>query len=748
MSEIKININPVQEIDWLIEAATEVATSSESDFTAMQSKKWYKRLWETITFSKDNQIRTAKGVSSLAKLQDILARVIVTLSKDDATISEAVKQNSQLIRKLSANDRLLQKKINKIIYGGRDEIDFSDLPKEKQIILANLLAMADFDAAKNDESRRYMNAVLSTAGISGVDDSWDYSVVESLSLKEQELLYRLILTNRHLLQIDPNKGSKILDYIAISSIRRNEIWGSIQETAQIVSPDFFASLYENTNDDYELLDDYDIDFDETCLTDENEDVVTSIEDFEEITISNIVHIQPSESRVFRHKIIHMQAIIHCEGSLEFNNCVIHYGEQDVTDEIKLTGDAFLAMRGCTIVNHSYDKNFFIQTKRASSAVMFENCEFINCCTFLYTNTPISMSSCNIVNPGNDFIHQYNGTATIFNCNLSFNKDYPSFLMDSCKGNDCIIYTADGSSISECTFSGDIRISAPNIDNYVDVKKQHPYSWIIRGNRLAIDNCSFFGLCDIIYGNYHVSNSSFSNCLRVICSGLILESGGAIEECRFDYCKEIGKNLSKNSQIRHCQFNFCFDELLSSNSSGGVQIEFCEFNNWEAPFSKPSKISQFYPAKAMLFFNRQKGKDSTASLVENCTFNGITAHQYFIIAGNLHEDIKSVIAVVKNCNFINCNTERESGKIIKEYAHYYNSFNARREIKAVLVSSDCRGIDRVNSTKDSTQNIAIKATSSTGRRIGIGAAAIVAGVPGWIAANILNDAATSDDIHVE
>jgi hypothetical protein len=202
MSGLKIDVKSSQDMSWLIEAANDVVNATEKDFEVMKGKKWYKRLWETITFSKDNQIRTAKGVSNLAKLQEIIVRVLVLLSNENAEISEVVKSNSAMIAKLSVVDALLLKKINRIAYGGIDAIDFNDLDKDKKAIIANLLIMADIKAERNDLSKRYVSAVLSNANLSIVDLSWNLSVLESLNRQEQELLYRMIMTNRYLLQIE------------------------------------------------------------------------------------------------------------------------------------------------------------------------------------------------------------------------------------------------------------------------------------------------------------------------------------------------------------------------------------------------------------------------------------------------------------------------------------------------------------------------------------------------------------------
>ena len=50
----------------LITAAQEIASASEKDFEKIKAKKWYKRLWELITFNNDNQ-KTGCFAFSFAK---------------------------------------------------------------------------------------------------------------------------------------------------------------------------------------------------------------------------------------------------------------------------------------------------------------------------------------------------------------------------------------------------------------------------------------------------------------------------------------------------------------------------------------------------------------------------------------------------------------------------------------------------------------------------------------------------------
>ena len=246
MSEIKINIDQTQDISFLIDATNDVLNATESDFAAMKQKKWYTRLWETITFSKDNQIRTANGVANLAKLQEVLVRVLVNLSSNNAVISEVVKNNSRLITQLSCIDRQLLREINKIKYGSSSFIEFPTLDIERKMQLAYFLVKADVGAKKTELSQKYIGAVLIVAGLSAIDDNWDVSVIDTWSRQEQELLYRMIITNRYLLEIDYHAESEVIDNLSISSKRKAEIESIINETANNTSPDFFVSFFDKT----------------------------------------------------------------------------------------------------------------------------------------------------------------------------------------------------------------------------------------------------------------------------------------------------------------------------------------------------------------------------------------------------------------------------------------------------------------------------------------------------------------------
>lgn len=261
MNDYKIDINLTGDISWIIEAAVDLSEATEADLQAIKEKKWYKRLLDIITFSKDNQIQVAKDIGSLAKLQEIMIRVLAMLSQENAAISTTVRQQAELLKGLSCKDTALQNAIKKIKFGGTTQIDFSDLDREKKALIASLLIMADSTAQRNEYSRQYFGSILTVACMPSYDNTVKPTAVESLKHEEQELLYRMILIGRLLMDIPFDEPSEILDCISISKKRKDEIQRSIIDTASAVSLDFFAAYYEKTNEVVDEISSDDILFD-------------------------------------------------------------------------------------------------------------------------------------------------------------------------------------------------------------------------------------------------------------------------------------------------------------------------------------------------------------------------------------------------------------------------------------------------------------------------------------------------------
>lgn len=255
MNNIKIEINQLENIDWILEAATDLSHATEADLQAMKGKKWYHRLLDMISFSKDNQIQIARDIGSVAKLQEIVIRILVLLSQENAELSAAVKQQAELLSGLSCNDMALLNAIKKIKFGGTAQIDFSDLSRERKVLIASLLIMADATEQQNESSRKYFGSILTLANTTSFDNTVKPNAVDSLNREEQELLYRMIMIGRHLLEVPFEKGSEVLDWVSINQNRKKDIQQSILGTAAVVTPDFFISYYEKTAESFDRLSD-------------------------------------------------------------------------------------------------------------------------------------------------------------------------------------------------------------------------------------------------------------------------------------------------------------------------------------------------------------------------------------------------------------------------------------------------------------------------------------------------------------
>ena len=118
MNEVIIRAPSDLNISYLIEAANDVLVHSKADikyFDSLKNKKWYHYLFEKITFNKDNELRKANGVLNLAKMQDIIIKILIQLSESQKEIYTFITNNSTLIEELSQSNLYIQKQQKTII---------------------------------------------------------------------------------------------------------------------------------------------------------------------------------------------------------------------------------------------------------------------------------------------------------------------------------------------------------------------------------------------------------------------------------------------------------------------------------------------------------------------------------------------------------------------------------------------------------------------------------------------------------
>lgn len=260
MTDYQIKIKSTDDIDWIIEAARDVSCATAEDLSTLKKKKWYDRLLETVTFSKDNQIRTANDICSLSKLQEIIIKALLIINRETKKLSNEIESISYNIERLIIHHAEIRNTIQRIKFGGTCQVDFTDLSRERKYIISNLLILTDKEIRRTDASKQFIGSLLNNTGYIANDITVKIDAVQSLSKNEQELLYRLIMVDRLLNQIDYGTESPVIDQLSVSTVRKREILQSVQNTSNVVPPEFFTTFYESQVDSISEVDDSDIVF--------------------------------------------------------------------------------------------------------------------------------------------------------------------------------------------------------------------------------------------------------------------------------------------------------------------------------------------------------------------------------------------------------------------------------------------------------------------------------------------------------
>ncbi|WP_313638879.1 hypothetical protein, partial [Paenibacillus sp.] len=508
-----------------------------------------------------------------------------------------------------------------------------------------------------------------------------------------------------------------------------EIKSKIQSTYNLRGAQGLIDKYADF-EQFELEESFYIEF-EDDLENEFENKSNEKSEMEEIHISSILHIPQGETRCLQNKIVHISAYINCKGNLEFENCVIYYNETEASDEITLAKGANLKFSQSTIICKRIDKRPFIQGKGNNAISLFQ-CELQDCSYFIEgeVDSSILMNQCRLMNPGIDFMkgswNKIEGEIT--ECSFCFTKisdeqveHYKSFysaniieLRGSFLIQECVVNVAEKSGWE------DLGITIFNISGGI------------------YRNCSFDNLKRCIENCAEIHESIFKDCEDVVNLGYGNEKT-LIENSIFEACERIV--VGSLYTLSNCQFIGCSNSILNG---GGITVEYCEFYNLV------HDEQGLLPTSCFTFTG---GKDSPDNRIVKCLFNGVQIQDGFLVQGTYYEKIPGPKVYIEDCNFQNCVTKRESGKIIKEYAHYFGLFNKMIQIKPVTIVN-CKGIERINQENGYTEDVIIKSETSKGVKIGasivigLGTVTGVFGVTGIVAGVAANRLLKDDDLHKE
>lgn len=615
----------------------------------------------------------------------------------------------------------------KRLYDLNTVVDINELDStEKEFLIALIYTVANMSDSTTELQKCFVRSIKNHLGIISPQVEVDLHSIESIkSINSQKAILQTLMeflfledaTHKYLKEYE-----YILSYFSVNTRGVTEIREKIDAIYNATGLEGIAEHYGYTPDEYEDL---------NFKSSETEEQIT------EMDISRILYIKQGDKRIIKNSIVNINTFIMCEGELVFDNCTIYYNIQDFTNEITLKQGATLEILNSKVICKGRDEDFFIKGEGDNNVVL-KNCEFYDCSYFLEiirgSNTEFVMDSCNIVNPGTYFLNIRVEKGLMTNCYIKATTNIRNNYTDSIFYAET--YGEHEFTIGECVVYGD---DLPlEITENKTWENSFSYSDTIFGIfNGSYKNCSFINVINSISNAGKISNSEFLNCKEVIDLGTY-KSNNKIISCIFKECENVIKT-SDRAYISNCQFEKCRGTIM--NISDSATVEFCEFYN--IVNTKPVYVNQ----ESSFKFSRRK--NSSCSTVKKCIFDGVYLIDEFLISGNVYEKLSGPVAYIEDSTFRNCKTNRESGKIIKEYDHYYGLFNRKVEVKAILIRN-CTGLDKVNKENDYTDDVIIRGKTSLG--IKIGATVIAAGLGGVTSAIITNtivDKLIKDtDMHAE
>lgn len=730
--------NEQETFETLMTAAREIAQSQEQDFQALKDRPWYKSLLKTLTFSNSSEQKKllAKDISSLSKLNEITWRALYLLSKSSANMAAQIEQNAANIEQLLRQQGVLFDSVKRIVEQvinaqsrSRRKSSLQSLTEQNRNLFAGTLYTLSKQMPEQPEfARQYLSRLLPVLNIHAPEDDIAPEELETLSREDAELLYQLLAEYQLLTGGVPVDELDMAETLPVSPRRRKEIWKKAQELAGEFGPDFFIAYFQpDVPADQIGADEIELTADEAAQTqadteqpeeaeaaEEPEKTKEPVEpaELEPVTLPDTWIVGEGESVRFQNKIIHLSSpIVRCEGSLEFVNCVIHYGETADADGINLNAAATLRMRQCTVICHGeQEKMLFNMGNKPKTTSLFRDCKFIRCKKFLvgvgdfrgckfescaefFSTSWIGKSlfeACVFDDPGEDFIHTgyYDDVTVTFRaCRFKLPQ-----AQDKMQGNPSILSAGKSPLVrmERCIVRGPLAFSTEEKAKL----QENLCSPIFIKACTQIENCVFRGVPKVLArGKHVVRRSVFANCINAI-KDSIVTSESIIQDCRFDSCMAAICLSSGRPAVRNCQFNTCYRSLI--RLSNGAEVDLCEFNDCE---NDGEPVIGGMSLADNIIFNRpiislslsDRSKDYSGK-ISDCTFNGVRTKAYRIIGVTFITGKKCEYAYrVEGCYFVNCATGRKDKQLIGTTGTYLGAFKKEKTV-TVISLSDCKGLD--------------------------------------------------------
>lgn len=287
--------NPQETMGILRQAASEVFLESEQNFDAIRNKRWYKRLFEMLTFSRNNEKVLAKSVASISKLQEIIVKTLLVmsvqnteLSGDIRDITEGHRLLSEQVNRLAKTQYKLANHIIELEYGGKKELLISELKNHKKnVIISVYTSFVNENKKLASKDSKNFTAALYIAFRTNTPEKRDDSDFDKLlSDGERELLYKLLQSWWYLATKNFSEN-EIFDSFTVSNSRKRELCDQIRTSIENQGVENYINWYAAQEplyeDDFNIIDDSEIELEGT-----DADIVKRYIDFDDEEIRNAV----------------------------------------------------------------------------------------------------------------------------------------------------------------------------------------------------------------------------------------------------------------------------------------------------------------------------------------------------------------------------------------------------------------------------------------------------------------------------
>jgi hypothetical protein len=615
------------------------------------------------------------------------------------------------------------------LYGLYSQIDIKGLKQEyKEFIVAVLYTLSP--ETSNELQQSYIRSVQKYLGIKIPQTNIEFSALENIdNLTAQKTIFQvcveyLFLANNNLDFFDQYEES-LFSYFSLKDTVMLDIWENVLQIYTTTGPLGLAEKYGFVPKPSEGKSDV--------------GAPTPIELEDEI-IENDIHILAGEGRKFQAKNIRLNADIHCDGELAFENCVIVYSGDDIKSHILMRKNTSLTMSHCTFVGMNNEKrnedpeSYLIQgdyrhSNEQPSKLFIEDCLFFNCLCFAK----------GIITQLTNCIVRYaklplgNQNTYLFDCVYESNSKATGCLFESLETEDdmaVLLYlnymsfnNGEGETLTKYFKLNTIEevekmlLERFKLDNWDEFEERYRFrgDYYLFSKIKMFSRCTFKNITNCFSNVGSVSHCQFINCISIMKNWFDSKRDLDVSNCSFVNCVDIVQ-IDTQLNMSNCQFLDCSGPIMFPCSDSGINILLCQFYRINGGRIMAGKFGS--------------NKSGGISTISKCLFDGIFVPKGTnFISAQLSEKNIGIRVTVDECEFKHCIAEDSSSKIIEREPWYEPLFGQPKRATTIEVRN-CRGLENVNKEGELTEEIVLKQETATGQPIGTRLDEAWVGVPGY------------------